>query len=135
MGPARKQLATTQPAANRRKWSLDTETSHMMLQFIRSDELATTSLTRNQPLGTLVLLVDLLPVPRFLKSHLLVGDLEPLLLPHPTPTPEQAGHDPFRTTFFFVKSFFAADDAPLAAAPLADDVALVLASSSFVEES
>jgi hypothetical protein len=84
----------------------------MMLQLVRSDELPTPPLARNQPLRALVLLVDLLSIARLLERHLLVGNFQPLLLPHPTPTPEQAGHNSFRTTFFFVESFLAADDAP-----------------------
>ena len=139
MRPARKQLATTQSAANRRKRPLDTQTRHMMLQLIGSDKLPTPPFTGNQPLRALVLLVDLLPVPpasndcrnttsdihelrrlsdghldgvdatprrrrrevevrkssetdaesaRLLERHLLVGNFEPLLLPHPTPAPE-----------------------------------------------
>merc|ERR1719271_1522535 len=79
--------------------------------------------------------MDLLSVARLLERHLLVRNLEPLLLPHPTPAPEQAGHDPFGTTFFFVERFLSSNHAPLPTAPLADDVALVLAARRFVEES
>jgi hypothetical protein len=85
----------------------------MMLQLVRSDELPTPPLARNQPLRALVLLVDLLPVPRLLERHLLVRDLEPLLFPHAAAAPEQAGHDPFRAGLLLVKSFFAADDTPV----------------------
>jgi len=88
MGPARKQLATAQPTPDRWERPLDTQTSHVVLQLVRSHELATPPFTGNQPLRALVLLVDLLPVARFLERHLLVGDLEPLLFPHPTPAPQ-----------------------------------------------
>ena len=85
MGPARKQLATAQPTPNRWERPLDTKAGHVVLQLVGSDEFATPPLARYQPLRALVLLVDLLSIARLVKSHLLVGDLEPLLLPHPTP--------------------------------------------------
>ena len=61
MGPSRKEFPTPEATPDRWKRPFNAQALHMMLQLIRSDELATPPFTRYQPLGTLVLLVDLLP--------------------------------------------------------------------------
>ncbi len=131
MGPTGKQLATPEATPDRRERSFDTQALHVMLQFIRSDELATPPLARYESFGAFVLLVDLLParsiavrtasksekkpptsitpgddsyqgsentttrrdaaimpVPRLLEGHLVVGNLEPLLLAHAAAAPQ-----------------------------------------------
>ena len=107
----------------------------MVLEFVVGDELAAPPVAGHEPFDADVLLVDLLPRPRFLVAHLLVGDLRPLLLAHARAAAQQARHDPFDARLLLVERLLPADDAPLAAAPLADDVALVLAPCGFVQQS
>ena len=62
MGPARKEFPTPKATPDRWERSFDAQALHVMLQLIRRDELAASSLARYESFGAFVLLVDLLPV-------------------------------------------------------------------------